>query len=88
MIAGLGTAITSINILTSAAGAGVADAEGEFLATDGGVFFTTSSGEFLLTNVELKKIQTGTSLDFLTSQGDTINEYIADGNTTSAPDPE
>lgn len=88
MIVGLGTAITSINILTSAAGGGVADAEGEFLATNGGAFFATSSGEFLLTNVELKKIQTGTSLDFLTSQGDTINEYIADGNTTSAPDPE
>ena len=88
MITGLGLGAVSVTILTSAVGASVADAEGEFLATDGGVFFATSDGEFLLTNVELKKIQTGTSLDFLTSDGDTINEYIADGETTSAPDPE
>lgn len=84
---GFGLGLSTI-VLTSAAGSGVVSAEGEFLATDGGVFFTTSSGEFVLTNVELKKIQTGTSLDFLTSQGDTINEYVADGITTSAPDPE
>lgn len=88
MIAGVGTAVTSVNILTSAAGVGVADLEGEFLATDGGVFFATDSGQFILTNVELKTIQTGTSLDFLTSAGDTMIEYYADGETTSAPDPE
>lgn len=88
MIVGLGGSIASICVFSAGAITGVSDAEGEFLATDGGVFFATSSGEFMLTNVELKKIQTGTSLDFLTSAGDTINEYIADGDTTSAPDPE
>lgn len=88
MIAGLGTALSSINILTSAAGVGVADLEGEFLVTDGGVFFATDTSQFMLTNVVLKTIQTGTSLDFLTSDGDTMISYFADGETTSAPDPE
>lgn len=88
MILGLGTGITSIVILTSSAGAGVSDNLGEFLATDGGVFFATDSGQFILTNVQLKTLQTGTSLDLLTSSGDTMISYYADGNTTSATDPE
>lgn len=88
MIVGFGTAVTSISILTSAAGASVADAEGEFLVTDTGAFFDTDTDQFLLTNVEIQTIQTGTSLNFLTDTGDTLVDYIVDGETTSAPDPE
>ena len=88
MIVGFGTAVASISILTSAAGVSVADAEGEFLVTDTGAFFDTDTDQFLLTNVELQTIQTGTSLDFATDTGDTIIDYIIDGETTSAPDPE
>ena len=88
MIVGFGTAVASISILTSAAGASVADAEGEFLVTDTGTFFDTDTDQFLLTNVEIQTIQTGTSLNFLTDTGDTLVDYIVDGETTSAPDPE
>ena len=88
MIVGFGTAVASISILTSATGVGVADAEGEFLVTDTGAFFDTDTDQFMLTNVEIQTIQTGTSLDFATDTGDTIIDYIIDGETTSAPDPE
>lgn len=88
MIAGVATAVTAVNILTSAGGAGVADAEGEFLIDENGTFFVTDLGEFMLTNVELKPIQTDTSLNFLTDTGDTLIDYTVDGETTSAPDPE
>lgn len=88
MIVGFGTVVASISILTSAAGVSVADAEGEFLVTDTGTFFDTDNDQFLLTNVEIQTIQTGTSLDFLTDTGDTIIDYVVEGETTSAPDPE
>jgi hypothetical protein len=88
MIVGFGTAVASISILTSAAGGGVADAQGEFLVTDTGAFFSTDTEKFLLTNVEILSIQTDTSLGFATETGDTLIGYIIDGETTSAPDPE
>lgn len=88
MIVGLGGSIASICIFSSGAITGVADAAGEFLATDDGTFFSTDNSEFVLTNVELETLQTGTSLDFLTDTGDTMLNYIVDGETTSAPDPE
>jgi len=88
MIVGFGISVASISILTSSAGVSVADAEGEFLVTDTGIFFDTDTDQFLLTNVEIQTIQTGTSLDFATDTGDSIIDYVVEGETTSAPDPE
>jgi hypothetical protein len=82
---GLGSAVCVI----SAGGiAGVTDAFGEFLAADDGCYFLTDTGQYILTNSELKTLQTGTSLDFLTDTGDTMISYKIEGETTSAPDPE
>lgn len=88
MITGFGASIASVCVFASGAITGVADAEGQFLTTDNGSFFATSTGQFLLTNVEIKTLQTGTSLDFATSSGDTLISFRADGEATSAPDPE
>ena len=87
MIVGVGGSIASICIFSSGAIQGVADAIGEFLAADDGCYFLTDTGEYILTNSELKSLQTGTSLDFLTDTGDTIISYKIEGETTSAPDP-
>lgn len=88
MITGFGLGSVTVCVISGAGITGVADSIGEFLAADDGCYFLTDTGQYMLTNSELKTLQTGTSLDFLTDTGDTMISYKIEGETTSAPDPE
>lgn len=88
MIVGLGTGSVFANVVSATLVLSPALTDGEFLATDTGLFFTTHTGQYMLTNVEIRTIQTSTSLDLATHTGDTMTSYRLDGNVASASDPE
>jgi len=88
MIVGFGAATASVCTLSGGAISPVTDLAGEFLALDTGAFIFTGTSKYVLTNTELQTLQTGTSLNFLTDTSDTLVNYVIDGETTSAPDPE
>ena len=88
MICGAATATASIIVLASGAITGTTDYEGEFLVDDAGTFLVDDSGNYLITNTEIKPIVTEAGDNLVDDEGNLIIEYYADGETTSAPDPE